>query len=96
MSGNALELTGKPEIFLSGRFNANLRNVDFAHIRNIFAYFMPLFFNLAISCTIGGFFFLALCQMFNLLDILSFAKTFIQKHFKKQNKIKTQQKTKKA
>ena len=65
-------------------------------LTNIFSHFMPLFFNLAISCTVGGFFFLALCQMFNLLDILSFAKTFIQKHFKKQNKIKTQQKTKKA
>lgn len=36
---------------------------------SLLSYCMPLFFNLAISCTLGAVAFLVLCQVFNLIDI---------------------------
>lgn len=38
-------------------------------LTNLLGYFMPLFFNLAISCTVGAIFFVLLCQVFDLIDI---------------------------
>ncbi|MDD4408778.1 MAG: hypothetical protein PHC47_02910, partial [Clostridia bacterium] len=38
-------------------------------LTNLLNHFVPLFFNLAISCSLGAFFFLALCHMFNIMDI---------------------------
>ncbi|MBR4407510.1 MAG: oligosaccharide flippase family protein [Clostridia bacterium] len=38
-------------------------------LSSILVHFMPLFFNLAISCTVGSIFFLLLCQVFDLINI---------------------------
>jgi stage V sporulation protein B len=38
-------------------------------LTNLLNHFVPLFFNLATSCSLGAFFFLALCHMFNIMDI---------------------------
>jgi len=38
-------------------------------LTNILVHFVPLFINLAISCSVGAVFFLLLCQIFDLIDI---------------------------
>lgn len=59
---------------------------------NILNYFIPLFFNLAISCSLGAFFFLALCHIFKLIDVriwfVNFTVRFKSKFKKKKAKSK--------
>ncbi|MBR3790726.1 MAG: oligosaccharide flippase family protein [Clostridia bacterium] len=50
---------------------------------NLLSHFMPLFFNLAISCSLGLVAFLALCQVFDLIDIRLWFINFKQKFKKK-------------
>lgn len=50
---------------------------------NLLSHFMPLFFNLAISCSLGLAAFLALCQVFDLIDIRLWFINFKQKFKKK-------------
>ena len=38
-------------------------------LTNILVHFVPLFINIAISCSVGAVFFLLLCQIFDLIDI---------------------------
>jgi len=56
-------------------------------ITSILNHFLPLFFNLAISCSLGAVFFLTLCQVFNIIDIKVWVLGFAQK-FKKKKHIK--------
>lgn len=56
-------------------------------ITSILNHFLPLFFNLAISCSLGAVFFLMLCQVFNIIDIKVWVLGFAQK-FKKKKHIK--------
>lgn len=57
---------------------------------NILSQFLPLFFSLAISCSVGAIFFILLCIIFNILNITStlvlFKEKFIKKH-KKEHKL---------
>lgn len=54
---------------------------------NILNHFLPLFVNLAISCSLGAFFFLILCQTFDLIDIKIWLVGMKEKFFKKRKSI---------
>ena len=56
-------------------------------ITNLLANFMPLFFNLAISCSVGAIFFILLCAVFGVVN-LSACMLEIKKKFKIKNKNK--------
>ncbi len=56
---------------------------------NLLANFLPLFFNLAISCSLGAIFFVLICAVFGLINISAFLFEIKQKlKFKKENKKK--------
>lgn len=59
-------------------------------LSNILSHFMPLFFNLAISCTISALFFISLCFVFNIIEvnslIIKIKHTFHKKRLKKRKK----------
>lgn len=52
-------------------------------LTNILSYCLPLFVNLSISCIIGSFMFILLCQVFDLLDLKIVVSSLKNKYFKK-------------
>ena len=54
---------------------------------SILNHFLPLFFNLAVSCSLVAFFFLALCQIFKIADIKVWVISITQK-FKRKKLVK--------
>lgn len=65
-------------------------------VTSVLSHFMPLFFNLAISCSVGAFFFLALCQIFKVVDVVGYIKSFLVKHNISWSHIKSFRRKKRA
>lgn len=54
-------------------------------VTNLLSEVMPLFFNLAISCSLGGAMFVLLCMIFKVFDVKSFFATTKKMLFKKKH-----------